>query len=369
MALENIGEKVMKSKVYFTNIRKSDDTASIAGRLDALIQKSNLLDLISVGDKTAIKLHFGEEGNTGYVRPEYLRIIVDRLKQRQAQPFLADTNTLYRGRRTNSAEHLKLAYEHGFTPDKVNAEVIIPDDTKKENVSAVAINGKFVKIAKIARVFRDAAAIVGVAHFKGHMMTGFGGALKNLGMGCATREGKLAQHCDVSPFVITKKCTGCQACIAVCPAGAITLKDGKAFIDNAKCIGCASCIAACDKYHAIEIKWESGGESIQEKMIEYAKAVLNNKKDKAVFFNFALKITKECDCLAKDDPRIAPDVGIFASIDPVSLDKASFDLVVRRSGKDIFKEAHPERDGMKQLEYAVKLGLGNMEYELIDLSA
>jgi hypothetical protein len=357
----------MKSKVYFTAINKSDDAKAIALKLEALIDKGSILDLISKDDKVAVKLHFGEEGNTGYVKPEYVRVIVDKIIQKQAQPFISDTNTLYRGKRTNSGDHLKLAYEHGFTQDKVNAQVVIPDDTEEKNIHEVYINQKFIKTAKIAKVFWEADAIVDVAHFKGHMMTGFGGALKNLGMGCATRQGKLAQHSDVSPFVITKKCVGCKACLSVCPANAIIFKNDKAVIDTSKCIGCASCIAACDKYHAIEIKWEAGGINIQEKIIEYVKAVLSNKKDKAVFFNFALKITKECDCLAKDDPRIAPDVGIFASHDPVSIDKAAFDSVIKASGKDIFKEAHPQRNGFKQLEYAAKLGLGNLDYELIEL--
>jgi hypothetical protein len=263
-----------------------------------------------------------------------------------------------------SSDHIQLAYEHGFTPEKVKAEVIIPDETQENNVKEIGLNAKYVKTAKIARIFYDADAIVGVAHFKGHLMTGFGGALKNLGMGCAIREGKLNQHSDIAPFVILKRCTGCEACIAVCPAKAIELKDGKSVIDNSKCIGCASCIAAC-KYSAIELKWESGGNLIQEKMVEYTKAVLENKKGKAAFLNFCLKITKECDCMAKDDPRIVPDIGILASHDPVALDKASLDLVNMAAGKDIIKELHPTRNCFKQLRYAEKLKLGTLNYELI----
>jgi uncharacterized Fe-S center protein len=362
LALENL--KNSKSKVYFIGVNKTDDARSIKSKLKHLLDKSNLLDFIRKDYRVAVKMHFGEEGNTGYVRPEYVGIICDSVSKKQALPFLSDTNTLYRGRRMDSDAHLKLAYEHGFIPQATGAAVIIPDDTKKENTREVDVGGRFIKKAKIAGVFQDADAIIGVAHFKGHIMTGFGGALKNIGMGCATREGKLAQHSEVSPFVNNKKCTGCALCLNNCPRGAILIKNKKAFIESAKCIGCATCIAVCAK-NAVDLDWEAGGNNIQEKMAEYAKAALKNKAGRAVFINFALKITKECDCIAKDDPAIAPDVGIFISQDPVSIDKASMDLVNEACGRDIFKQAHPGRDGLKQLLHASGIGLGNMDYELI----
>ncbi len=354
----------MKSRVYFIAVSEDESSGVIEDKLLRLLQVSRIADCIGRKESVAVKMHFGEEGNTGYVHPEYLRIICDAIKERGARPFLSDTNTLYRGRRVNSKEHLKLAHEHGFTKGAIGTQVIIPDETKKENVAELEINQKFIKTAKVLKIFTEADAIVGVAHFKGHIMTGFGGALKNLGMGCAAREGKLAQHSDISPVVILKNCTGCNACVGACPVKAISLIDKKSNIDSAKCIGCASCIAACN-FSAIEVNWAAGGETIQEKMIEYAGAILSGKGKKSVFVNFALKITKECDCLAKDDPRISPDVGILVSADPVSIDKASLDLVIEACARDIFKEAHPERDGNKQLHYAQALGLGRLEYELI----
>lgn len=308
-------------------------------------------------------MHFGERGNTGHVKPEYIRVIAQELISRQAFPTVSDTNTLYRGDRTNSKDHLAIAARHGFTKENVLADVVIPEDTP-ENVASVVIHQKFIKTAKVVKLFLEAGALVDVSHFKGHIMTGFGGALKNIGMGCASREGKLAQHCDVSPIVYEKNCVGCAACAQVCPVHAISLVKNKAVLDARQCIGCASCIAAC-QHSAIDVKWEQGSGSIQEKMVEYAKAVLDHQKGKAVFINFALKITKECDCLAQDDPRISPDVGIFISTDPVAIDKACYDGIVRVCGKDIFKEAHPQRDGMRQLKYAASLGLGSLEYELV----
>jgi len=355
----------MKSRVYFIRVDNTDDVEIIKSKFQNLIETSRALDFIRKGERVAMKIHFGEEGNTGYVKPEFIRVLSDFMAKKEAEHFLSDTNTLYRGQRTNAKDHLELSHRHGFTKENCGCAVLIPDDTRKENIQEVLINRKFIKTAKISSLFLEADVLVGIAHFKGHMMTGFGGALKNIGMGCATREGKLAQHSDISPFVSVKKCIGCKECLKVCPQGAIFIKNNKAYIDPAKCIGCASCIAACVQ-NAIEINWEAGGSSIQEKMVEYASAVLKGKQEESVFINFAIKITKECDCLAKDEPRIAPDAGILISYDPVSIDKASMDLINKAAGKDIFREAHPLRDGLKQLKYASKLGLGTMDYELIE---
>jgi len=355
----------MKSKVYLVRLENSEKIQAVSDKLKRLLDESRILDFIQPENKVAVKMHFGEEGNTGFVKPQYLRIICDKVSAQKATPFLSDTNTLYRGRRTNSSDHLALAHEHGFTRQATGAEIIIPQDNK-ENIIEVPINQKFVKTAKVARIFTDADALVDVSHFKGHMVTGFGGALKNIGMGCAGREGKLEQHAGVAPVVYKEKCTGCAECEKACPVNAITIKDNKSVIDSKKCIGCATCIAICPVM-AIDVPWGAGAETIQDKMIEYAYAVLRDKKGKSAFLNFAIKITKECDCLAKDDPRIAPDIGILASTDPVAIDQASFDLVNQASGKDIFKELHPQSDGTKQLKYAQKLGLGNLDYELIEL--
>lgn len=353
----------MKSSVFFAPVSGQETEPAVRDRLDALIRMSACGSVASSGDKVVFKLHFGEQGNTGFVRPSYVAAIVQAVAHAGSEPAVSDSNTLYRGRRMNSTDHLKLAYEHGFTPDALKAQVVIPDDTRPENVCAIAADGEYVKTAKVAAIYAGADALIGIAHFKGHLMTGFGGAVKNIGMGCATREGKLFQHSDLAPIVVIKKCTGCTSCVAVCPAGAITMKNGMAAVDTAKCIGCASCIPAC-KFTAIDLNWEGGGMFIQEKMAEYAMAVLRNKKGKAFFFNFLIKITKECDCLAKDDPRIVPDIGILASRDPVAVDQASLDLVIARAGTDIFKKLHPHRDGTRQLAHAEKIGMGSRNYRL-----
>jgi len=354
-----------KPQVFFARFEPSATLPQSLAALERLLDASRVLDCAQPQDQAVIKLHFGEVGNTGFVKPAYLRVISKALEGRQAKPFLCDTNTLYHGQRTNSRDHLALAREHGFTPAEAGAEVVIPDDTQPQNVAAVPVNGRFIDTAKVAKVFLDADAFVGVAHFKGHIMTGFGGALKNVGMGCAAREGKLAQHSDVSPFV-GKACDGCGQCAEACAVHAISLVAGRSRIDPALCAGCAGCLAACPK-GAIQVSWESGGDSIQERMVEYAHAVLGAKKGKTAFFNFCIKITAECDCIAKDDPCLVPDLGVLACADPVALDQACLDLVLRAAGRDVFKDAHPKRDGLKQLRRAEELGLGTRDYRLVEV--
>ena len=355
----------MESKVYFIAVSPADNLQSIQGKIKRLLKESSLFNFIQERYEVAVKIHFGEEGNTGFLNPEYARVICDAIINKGAAAFLSDTNTLYRGRRLNSKDHLEIARKHGFTKEVTGVDIIIPDDNKKEDKIEIVINQRFIQKAKLARIFIDADALVAVSHFKGHILTGFGGAIKNVGMGCATREGKLTQHCDVAPVVHAENCTGCAECQLICPVGAIAIKDNKSVIDQKQCIGCASCIAVCPTM-AMFIDFEAGDKT-QGKMAEYSLAVLKNKKEKAGFLNFALKINKECDCWGAENPAIAPDVGILASLDPVSIDKASFDLINKASGKNIFKAAHPAQDGLKQLEYAQKIGLGNFDYNLVTL--
>ena len=356
----------MKSTVYFVNVKDADDIADVNDQLKTLLEKSKVLDVIHKNQKVGVKLHFGEEGSTGFVRPDHLRVICDEILRRGAVPLLSDANTLYRGKRLNPKDHLALAYEHGFTKEKVGADIFIPDDTRKEDVTEVHIDQSRIKTAKIARFYLDVVdAIVAVSHFKGHGLTGFGGAIKNIGMGCATREGKLAQHCDASPVFYGDDCTGCGECAIVCPVKAIHIENEKSVLDRSKCIGCGSCIAACTAA-ALSVDMEVGNE-LQEKMAEYAYAVLRNRENKSCYLNFALRINKECDCWSSENPRIAPDVGILASLDPVSIDKASFDLVNKACGRDIFNEIHPKQDALNQLEHGAEIGLGSLDYELVEL--
>ncbi|MGA1842310.1 MAG: DUF362 domain-containing protein [bacterium] len=355
----------MKSKVYFVEVKDIRDVPESLSKLHLLIKKSGGHANFRPEWNVAIKTHFGEEGNTGFVKPPYVRAICKAIKGKGATGFLSDANTLYRGRRLNSVDHVKLAAEHGFTRESVGVDIVVPDCSKKENTVEIPLHLKYVSSAKIARVFADADALVVITHFKGHALSGFGGSIKNVGMGCATREGKLAQHCDIAPVIFPENCIGCGECVNICPVGALTLVDSKSSLDRSKCIGCASCIAVCPTM-ALFVDMDAG-EEMQKKMVEYAFAVLHGKKNKCAFFNFAVSINKECDCWGLENFQIAPDVGILASCDPVSIDKASFDLVNSSCGKDIFHEAHPDYDGIDQLKHAQSIGLGNLDYELIRL--
>ena len=355
----------MKSKVYFVAVEDSEDINAANDKLKLLLEASRVLSFPEEGDKVGVKLHFGEEGTDAFVRPNHLRLICDEIAKKGAVPFLSDANTLYRGKRLNSKDHLEVAMAHGFTRETVGVDIFIPDETKEEDVREVQIDQRLIKTAKVGRCYVDADAFVAVTHFKGHALTGFGGTLKNIGMGCATRPGKLAQHCGAAPTFYKDKCIGCGECEKVCPVQAIHLEDDKSVLNTEKCIGCASCVAACPNL-ALFIDFRAGDE-VQMKMVEYTYAILKDKKDKAGFLNFAVRINKECDCWRYGNERIAPDVGIFASADPVAIDKASLDLVNAYCGKEIFKEFHPKQNHLLQLEYAHELGLGGLDYELIRL--
>ena len=353
----------MKSSVYFVPVNDSDDIAEVDAKLKVLLAESKVLSFAAANRKVAVKLHFGEDGTTGYVRPDHLRLICDEIVGQGADPFLSDANTLYRGQRLNSKDHLAVAAKHGFTKEAIGVDIFIPDESIKEHVLEIPIDRKHLKTAKIGRCYADADGFLAVTHFKGHALTGFGGTLKNIGMGCATREGKLAQHCDAAPTFYSENCVGCGECVNVCPVEAIHMEDDKSVLDREKCIGCASCVAACPN-RALFIDFKAGDE-VQEKMVEYTYSILKDKKDRAGFLNFAVRINKECDCWTLENSRIAPDVGIFASTDPVAIDKASLDLVNASCGKEIFTEVHPQQTHLLQLEYAQKIGLGNIEYQLI----
>jgi uncharacterized Fe-S center protein len=353
----------LNSKVYFTPVKETDSIDQIKQKFSTLIQKSALLNTgTSALKKAVIKIHFGEEGNTGYLPPEIVAVVCGKITGQGGEVIISDSNTLYRGRRMNSKDHLALANEHGFTKENTGGAVLIADETS-DRVASIPVNLQFIKDAKIPKVYLETDLLISMAHFKGHLAAEFGGTLKNIGMGCATREGKMAQHSDLEPKTNAFRCTGCGTCIANCQVEALSLVQGKAKINAAWCTGCAGCIAVCP-VEAIDVNWGSGAARMQEKMVEYASAVLKNVP-RSLHINFATRITAECDCIAKDDPRITDDIGIFISEDPVALDQACFDAVVKQAGKDPFKEYHPHCDGNRQLMYAEKLGLGSRKYEMI----
>ncbi len=366
------------SNVYFSDLRSSA-RENLLSKMVRLLDAGGLQDIISPRSLVAIKLHFGEKGNTAFIRPVFLRKIAERIKELGASPFLTDTNTLYAGTRGNSISHFGTAVENGFSYSVVNAPIIIADGLRGASFSRVKIDQENIKTAYLGKEIVESDALLSVAHFKGHELSGFGGTIKNVGMGCAARKGKLEQHSDLCPKVKAKKCVGCGDCADHCAQNAITLTEDKAKIDPQKCVGCGECILICPN-SAIDVQWSADVPLFQKKMVEYAFAVLKEKREKVLFMNFLTNISPACDCYGHNDAPIARDIGILVSKDPVAIDQASVDMVNQQqalegsnleanspSGEDKFTNLYPKIDWSIQLEYGEKIGLGRREYELITI--
>jgi uncharacterized protein len=367
-----------KSKVYFTDLRASFKT-NLLSKLTMLLESVDLKRIIRRRSLVAIKLHFGEMGNLAFIRPNFIRRIVDYTKEFGASPFLTDANTLYAGTRGNSVSHLNTAIENGFAYAVVNAPIIIADGIRGASSEEVKIEKEIFKTAFIGKEIYEADVLISVAHFKGHEVSGFGGTIKNLGMGCASRKGKLQQHSGLSPKVNRKICVGCGDCAEHCSQEAISIEDKKALIDQQKCVGCGECIIVCPN-KAMDVRWSSDTSLFQKKMVEYAFAALAGKNGRSAFLNFLIQISPDCDCVPFNDAPIVRDIGIMASIDPVAIDQASIDMVNRQAtldnsclsirngaGDDKFRGIHPEIDWSIQLDYAEEIGLGSRDYDIITI--
>ncbi|MEW6608315.1 MAG: DUF362 domain-containing protein [bacterium] len=368
----------MVSEVFFSALNRLS-TMNPLQKLERLLDQSKIESIIIKNDLVAIKSHFGEKGNTTFIGPLYFRTIVKKIKKVGGRPFLTDTNTLYLGSRGEAISHLQTAIENGFVHSVVDASVIIADGLRGNTMKEVEINQKhFVKVNIGAEIYY-ADSIVSISHFKCHELMGFGGTLKNLGMGCASRMGKLSMHSKVTPSIISEKCIACGNCVKWCPANAISISHKSAVIDEKKCIGCGECIASCLQA-SIKIEWNESMSNLQEKMVEYVYGTLNNKKGKALFVNFLTQINPLCDCNAYSGTPIVDDIGILVSKDPVAIDQASVDLVNQQegrknsaltsnygSGEDKFRGVYPNIDWSVQIKYAEKIGLGTKKYKLIKL--
>ncbi|MBR5901171.1 DUF362 domain-containing protein [bacterium] len=362
------------SEVYFTSVRTKFGT-SLLDKLSRLLDKAGFGDLPLEKKYAAVKIHFGERGNLSFLRPNFARTVIDRIKAMGGKPFLTDCNTLYVGSRKDALEHLETAMLNGFVPEVTGCPVIIGDGLKGTDEVAVPIKGEILKEALIGRAVMDADAVITLNHFKGHEMMGMGGAIKNLGMGCGSRAGKKVMHCDSIVEVDREKCIGCGACARTCAHGAPVIKNKKCTVSEKVCVGCGRCIGVCPT-DAIAPIWSDKAGLLDLKTAEYALAVVQGRPN--FHINFVIDVSPFCDCHPENDAPIVPDVGIFASFDPVAVDQASADAVLaqtpikdsclgesKEKGRDHFGAVSPVTDWRKQLAHAEKIGIGTRNYKLI----
>ncbi|MHB8709685.1 MAG: DUF362 domain-containing protein, partial [Desulfuromonadales bacterium] len=345
----------MSSTVHFADLR-AGLKENLHDKLERLLEAAGLSGVVGRGDLTAIKLHFGERGGHAYLRPTFVRRVVDQVRALGGKPFLTDSSTLYPGERKEAVSALTCAIEHGFAYAVVNAPLLMCDGLRGHSARRVAVSGEVLQSVDIGLEILEADTLVVLSHFKCHELSGFGGAIKNLAMGCSSREGKLEQHSNVAPLVSEKHCTVCGACLKACAHEAIEFSTGKARIDSERCTGCGRCITICEP-QAIRIQWNEQAPLVMKKMAEYASGAVSGKAGKLLFVSFVTQVSPACDCYGYSDAPIVPDLGILASTDPVALDQACADLVIQarglpntamvhghEPGGDKFRGVHPEID-------------------------
>ena len=370
-----------KAKVYFSDFRTRLGVSQGA-KLQRLIKKAGIGDIDFDGKFVAIKMHFGELGNFAFLRPNYVKAVADVIKELGGKPFLTDCNTLYPGSRKNAIDHLTNAEINGFNSVTTGCHVIIADGLRgTDDIEVPVHNGEYCKTALIGRAVMDADVFISLSHFKGHEMTGFGGAIKNIGMGCGSRAGNMNQHNDGTPEVDQDACRGCGRCARECGSDAISYgADRKAYIDPAICKGCGRCIGAC-AFDAISNMNDSAGDMLCRKMAEYTQAVCYGRP--CFHISLIMDVSPNCDCHDENDAPILPNIGMLASFDPVALDQACVDLCQQATPfrnsqlgdnlalpdwhhyNDHFKDSNPNVHWKETLAHGEKIGLGTREYELV----
>ena len=348
--------------VVFYSPLKNNPAASPLNKIKKILIKAGAKSIYEKDDIIAVKVHFGELGNTAFIRPVYLRPVIELLKSCGTKPYLTDTNTLYTGMRTNAVDHIHNSNLNGFGYSTLQTPVIVADGLRGEDMREVPIpGGQLLKYAKLATGILNADALLVVSHFKGHDFAGFGGAIKNISMGCAARAGKLAMHSHSKPYVNPHKCTACGRCKAVCQVNAIQISHTAVITDI--CTGCVRCLGVCQK-GAINPKWDSGNENLQKSLTEYAAAVLSVFKKPVICLNILTSLVPSCDCMPGNDEPVLKDLGFMASVDPVALDSACIDLIKEQcGGKDPFA-AISGCSGETQLSHAAAIGFGSGKYSI-----
>ena len=374
-----------KSTVYFTDFRTKAFGDGLPNKLRKLIRRAGIERLNMDGKFVAIKMHFGELGNISYLRPNYARAVVDVVKELGGKPFLTDCNTMYPGSRKNALEHLYCAWENGFTPLTVGCPILIGDGLKgTDDIEVPVAGGEYVRAAKIGRAIMDADVFISLTHFKGHEMTGFGGTIKNIGMGCGSRAGKTEQHSNGQPTINPEACRGCRRCQRECANGGLEFDEAarRMRVNTKNCVGCGRCLGACN-FDAISFGDNAALTELNCRMAEYTKAVVDGRPN--FHISLVVDVSPNCDCHCENDAPILPNLGMFASFDPLALDQACVDACLAAAPlpnsqlsdhmaekgfidhHDHFKNSTPESEWRSCLEHAEKIGLGSREYELIRL--
>ncbi|PKL06548.1 MAG: 4Fe-4S ferredoxin [Spirochaetae bacterium HGW-Spirochaetae-9] len=370
-------------KVYFTDFRTVAFGDGLPTKLKKLIKAAGIGQIDFKGKFVAIKTHFGELGNISYLRPNYAKAVADVVKELGGKPFLTDCNTMYPGKRKNALEHLECAWENGFSPLSVGCPIIIGDGLKgTDDIAVPVVGGEYVKEARIGRAIMDADVFISLTHFKGHEMTGFGGAIKNIGMGCGSRAGKTEQHSGGQALIKQAKCVGCRRCLRECANNALEFDSvaKKMRVDTNNCVGCGRCLGSCN-YDAIVFKEDAAVEVLNRRMAEYTKAVVDGRP--SFHISLIVDVSPNCDCHGENDAPILPDIGMFASFDPLALDQACVDACMKAQAlpgslisdnaekpgfvdrHDHFVNSAPDSEWQSCLEHAEKIGLGSRKYELV----
>jgi uncharacterized protein len=348
------------SSVYFSPVINNEPVDSVCRKMELLYKKAGFDKLVKKNDLVALKMHFGEEKKKPSVLPAYVKRIAELVRESGGKPFVTDTNTLYEGPRMNAVDHLALANKNGLSLEQLDCPVIIADGLIGENQISVPSTHGFVHIAGLVK---RVDVILALTHCTGHLLTGYGGAIKNIAMGFAGRGGKLDQHSGIKPVIVEEDCRGCKVCANYCPAKSITVENRKAHIKPEDCFGCGECFALCPNKAVKVNKWAASSEGAQKKMAMYCTEILKDKK--AGFINFAINITKSCDCIGHSGEKaLVNDVGIFTSADIVAVETASINMINETAQKDVFKEAWPEIDYTIQFSEGEKLGMGSPRYTL-----
>ena len=352
----------MKSKVFLAPVMDGAAVTQQVEALQKLYTAGELNKVVAKRDFVAIKFHVGEKNNTTHVKPELIRKIVDLAKEAGGQPFLTETSTLYKGERENAVKHIMHANRHGFGIEQTGAPFIMADGLTGNAEFEIQIEGELHKSVKVARDVVSADTLIVVSHATGHVVTGLGACIKNIGMGLASRMGKMREHSAMLPEVIQDKCRFCKKCIQWCPQETIIEKNGKAFIVSENCIGCGECLAVC-RFDAVKYDWNAESGFTQKSMAEHAFGILKGKAGKSLFINVLVDMTNDCDCFSVKQEKCIPDIGILASFDPVAIDKATLDLTAQKNGKTLAEMAHARNDAMIQIGHAAKIGMGSLEYD------